>query len=65
MRAMVLDGSMSQLSAKRFMLGVASRSFASRLDIVTGLAALTSLFPDEVDKVTTSGRRVREAASGL
>ena len=59
-REMVLNGDMGEVRAKKILLGLNKKQFRSRLDLVECLASLTKLFPDEVNKTCTDGRRIRQ-----
>ena len=51
---------MGQVKAKRLLLGLANKSFTSRADIVECIAALASLFPEEMGKTCPDGRKIRD-----
>ena len=58
LREMITTGSMAEIRAKRILLSMPTRVINSRADIVECIAALTSLFSDEVGRTCPDGRKI-------
>ena len=56
---MLAEGSMPEIRAKGILLSIKEAVITSREQVVEAVAALTSLFPDEVKRKATAGQGAR------